>query len=372
MLPENNTLPNSFYEMKKLVNTFDLGYEKIHACLNDCCLYRNELEHAELCPKCGCSRWKINQRTKKIQKNIPAKVLRYFPIIPRLKRMFGIYEMSTQLRWHSSNKSSDGKIRHPVDSLSWEMINRRWPHFASDPRNIRLGLATDGFNPFNDLSSRYSCWPVILTIYNLPPSICMSKESLMLSLLIPGPKQPGNDIDVYLAPLVDDLLLLWSDGVDMYDAVTKSKFNLKCILMWTIHDFPAYGNISGWPVKGKIACPICRENTCSIWLKHGRKFAYMGHRRFLAFDHPFRMKKSWFNGYVEHGIRPKIKNGEEDSIEVDKITNDWGKSGKRKRKKNTTPSTVTWKKKSIFFDLPYWKVIFVIVPSFLFHTSNCM
>lgn len=48
MLPENNTLPNSFYEIKKLVNTFDLGYEKIHTCLNDCYLYRKELEHAEV------------------------------------------------------------------------------------------------------------------------------------------------------------------------------------------------------------------------------------------------------------------------------------------------------------------------------------
>ncbi|XP_022869712.1 uncharacterized protein LOC111389093 [Olea europaea var. sylvestris] len=353
MLPDNNTLPNSFYKMKKLVNTFDLGYEKIHACLNDCCLYRKEFEHAELCPKCVARDGKLKNGQKKIQKNIPAKVLRYFPIIPRLKRMFGIYEMSTQLRWNSNNKSSDSKIRHPVDSLSWEMINRRWPDFASDPRNIRLGLATDGFNPFKDLSSKYSCWPVILTIYNLLPSICMSKESLMLSLLISGPKHPSNDIDVYLAPLIDDLMLLWNDGVDMYDVVTKSTFNLKALLMWTIHDFPAFGNLSGWPVKGKFACPICRESICSLWLKHGRKFAYMGHRKFLTFDHPFRMKKSWFNGHIEHGIRPQIKNGEEDFIEVDKITNDWGKSEKRKRKKNTTQSNVTWKKRSIFFNLPY-------------------
>ncbi|XP_022873154.1 uncharacterized protein LOC111392118 [Olea europaea var. sylvestris] len=283
ILPENSTLPNSFYEMKKLVNTFDLSYEKIHA----------------------------------------SKVLHYFPTIPRLKRMFGIYEMATQLRWHKNNKSSDGKIKHPVNSLSWEMINRRWPHFASDSQNIRLGLATDGFNPFKDLNSKYIC----------------------------------NDIDVYLAPLVDDLILLWSDGVEMYDAVTKSTFNLKAILMWTIHDFSAYGNVSGWPVKGKIACPICHEDTCSIWLSHGRKFAYMGHRRFLDLSHPFRVKKSWFNGRIENDIRPKIKNGEQNLNEVDKIAYDWGKSGKRKRKKNTTQSTVTWKKKSIFFMLPYWKYI---------------
>ncbi|KAL2511574.1 Uncharacterized protein Adt_17174 [Abeliophyllum distichum] len=231
--------------------------------------------------------------------------------------------------------------------------------FASDSRNIRFGLATDGFNPFKDLSSRYSCWPVILTIYNLPPSLCMSKESLMLSLLIPGPKQPGNDIDVYLEPLVDDLSLLWGDGVKMYDAVTKSTFNLKAILMWTIHDFPAYGNVSGWPTKGKIACPICREDTCSQWLTHGRKFAYMGHRRFLPLGHPLRMKKNWFNGHIENGTRPKIKSGEEDSVEAGKIANNWGKTGKKKRKKSSNQCNVTWKKNSIFFKLPYWKTLIV-------------
>ena len=64
----------------------------------------------------------------------------------------------------------------------------------------------------------------------------------MLTLLIPGPKQPGNDIDVYLAPLVEDLNELWVNGVRMYDAVEKSTFNLKAILMWTINDFPAYAN----------------------------------------------------------------------------------------------------------------------------------
>ena len=41
----------------------------------------------------------------------------------------------------------------------------------------------------------------------------------MMSVLIPGPKQPGNDIDVYLKSLIEDLLLLWKEeGVRMWDA----------------------------------------------------------------------------------------------------------------------------------------------------------
>ncbi|XP_073121944.1 uncharacterized protein [Henckelia pumila] len=309
MLPEKHTLPNSIYSMKKLLKPFDLGYEKIHACPNDCCLFRNEFKDLNSCPKCGSSRWKVDKVTAKIHKGVPEKVLRYFPVIPRLKRMFKSEEMAEDLIWHVDHKSQDHMMRHPVDSVAWDTINHKWLAFALDPRNLRLGLAIDGFNPFGDLSSRYSCWPVILVNYNLPPLVCMAKENLMLTLLIPGPKQPGNDIDVYLEPFVEDLKKLWDTGVEAYDAFSKSMFNLKAILMWTINDFPAYGNVSGCTTKGRFSCPICGEDEFSMWLKYNRKFAYMGHRRYLAHDHPFRKKKKWFNGKKESKGKPRLLNG---------------------------------------------------------------
>lgn len=91
--------------------------------------------------------------------------------------MFKSQETSKQLRWHDTNKSKDEKLRHPVDSLAWNKIDKKWPSFASDPRNLRFGLATDGFSPFTDPRSTYSCWPVILVTYNLPPWLCMKKEN---------------------------------------------------------------------------------------------------------------------------------------------------------------------------------------------------
>ena len=52
---------------------------------------------------------------------------------------------------------------------------------------------------------------------------------MMLSLLISGPRQTGNDIDVYLTPLVDDLKNLWEVGVEAYDAHQKEFFfYIKC------------------------------------------------------------------------------------------------------------------------------------------------
>ena len=47
----------------------------------------------------------------------------------------------------------------------------------------------------------------------------------MMPVLIPGPKQPSNNIDVYLKPLIEDLLLLWKEeGVRMWDAHVEEHF----------------------------------------------------------------------------------------------------------------------------------------------------
>jgi hypothetical protein len=136
-------------------------------------------------------------------------VLRYFPLIPRIQRLFAINKTSDDMRWHDVGRTKDGKLRHPADGEAWKDFDRRYPDFEKDYRNVRLGLASDGFNPFRNLSSKHSTWPVMLIPYNLPPWICMKQTSLILSMIIPGPDSPGNDIDVYLQPLIDELLELW-------------------------------------------------------------------------------------------------------------------------------------------------------------------
>lgn len=63
------------------------------------------------------------------------------------------------------------------------------------------------------MNNSYSMWPVLVFPYNLPPWKCMKEPFLMMSLLIPGPKSPGKDIDAYLRPLVEELKELWDVGV---------------------------------------------------------------------------------------------------------------------------------------------------------------
>ncbi|GKB94841.1 hypothetical protein Tco_0980978 [Tanacetum coccineum] len=197
-------LPLSYYALKKTFKTIELGYESIHAYVNDCFLFRGDNnKDVHLCPVCKMSRWKDSNTPRK---KVPKKVLRYFSIIPRLQRLYKSIHTTKEMTWHATGKCTEpSKMQHPVDGRAWKNFDTKYLNFAKEPRNVRLGLAADGFNPFGNLSQTYSMWPVILTTYDLPPWLCMKESSFMLTLLISGPKSPGNDIDVYLRPLIDDL-----------------------------------------------------------------------------------------------------------------------------------------------------------------------
>ncbi|KAH0777523.1 hypothetical protein KY290_008934 [Solanum tuberosum] len=170
---------------------------------------------------------------------------------------------SPLMRWHHENKANDGIMRHPVDSKAWKKFDELHQSYVVEPRNVRLGLASDGFQPFGCSRTPYSIWPVVLIPYNLPPWLCMKQENFILSMLIPGPGSLGDAIDVYLQPLIDELKELSETRVCTFDASTKRNFTLHVALLWTINDFPAYGNLSGWSTKGKLACPCCNRETFS-------------------------------------------------------------------------------------------------------------
>ena len=118
--------------------------------------------------------------------------------------MFQSPELAKLMTWGAEHKSKDGVMRLPQDSPAFEHIDSLWPDFAKESRNLKMGVALDGVNPFSMKSSKWSTWTVIVINYNLPPYLSIKKEHLMLSLLIPG-KQEVKDLNVYLAPLIDDL-----------------------------------------------------------------------------------------------------------------------------------------------------------------------
>ncbi|CAL2229910.1 unnamed protein product [Prunus armeniaca] len=192
-------------------------------------------------------------------------------------------------------------MRHPADGEAWKEFDRTFPEFAADPRNVRLGLAIDGFNLYGVLNQHHSTWPIFVFPYNLPPWKCMKKEYMMMTVLIT--EDPGRSIDVYLRPLVDELKDLWTNGVHTYDKSTGKMFTLRAAVMWTVNDFPAYAMVSGWSTKGYMACPVCKEDVTSGW--HAGKVCYLGHRRWLPWDHEWREKDKEFDGNTERRLRPR-------------------------------------------------------------------
>ncbi|XP_042972958.1 uncharacterized protein LOC122304759 [Carya illinoinensis] len=341
------------------IKSFDMLLELLRSAFPDVGLPHSYEESRSLerelnsCPICKASRWMPTTNGTRV---IPQKVLRHFSLKPRLQRLYLSTKIAANMRWHKEQRVNDGNnLRHPADSESWKTFDADHRWFANDARNVRLGLASDGFNPFNNMAKPYSIWPVILVPYNLPPWLCMKDQFFMTSLIIPGPKSLGNDIDVYLQPLIDELRELWENGVPTYDASTKETFMLHAALLWTINDFPAYGNLSGWSTKGKYACPCCNANTDCNWLKYGRKHCYMGHRRFLPSNHIWRTKKWLFNGKADHRMPPRVLEG----IDLLRQLQMLGEVsfGKSLRKRKRTSEELNWTKHSIFFKLPYWSTL---------------
>nr|GEW14158.1 hypothetical protein [Tanacetum cinerariifolium] len=244
MLPKNNELPTSTYQAKKLMCPLGSEVKRIDACLKDCILYRNGYKDLHKCPVCKVSRYNdttLTEFEEHVIKNGPgAKVLWYLPIIPRLKQSYSNSKNEKLLRWHAEGQKNDEKIRHVADASQWKNIDNYYTKFGAEIRNIRFGLSSDEINPFENISSRQSTWP--------------------------DPKQPGNDIDVYLEPLIDDMIDLWDKGVKVYDAYKKERFKLFAKIFCTISDFSACGNLSGYGTKGDKACSICEKYTHSRWL----------------------------------------------------------------------------------------------------------
>ena len=309
LLPKNNTLPKNYHAAKSLTMKLGLKYKTIHACEKGCMLFRGEHANALRCPKCNGRRYRDEDR-----RAIPLKVLRHFPLIPRLQRMFRSPKISKLMLWHAENCSDqeggDGLVRHPCDSKAWKHFHENVdPMFGNDPKNAHFVLAADRVNPYKQNRSSWLTWSVLLLNYNLPPWLTTKKFFIMLALLIPGLKSVTSEtFDVYLELVVEELLELWA-GIPAYD-VTKDvgcrSFQLRAMLLWTIHDFPGYGTVGGFTHQGYAACPWCGSQLGAQHSVELGKQTYGGTRYWLPEDHPYRSEemKAHFNGDMENRPKP--------------------------------------------------------------------
>ncbi|XP_021759820.1 uncharacterized protein LOC110724658 [Chenopodium quinoa] len=113
-IPNSNHMAETFYEVKKIVKGV-----------------------------CGSDRYKKTSKGSLV----PLNVLFYFPITPRLQRLFATKNIFEEMTWHAKNPRVQGTMAHPSDSEAWKHLDSCFLEFSSEPRNVRLGLCTDGFAP---------------------------------------------------------------------------------------------------------------------------------------------------------------------------------------------------------------------------------
>jgi hypothetical protein len=263
---------------------------------------------------------------KKKQSKVPEKVLWYLPVIPRLQRLYMTEESAKQMRWHKDGKRYSGNMVHPSDGDAWKYFDNQHPQKAEDARNVRVALATDGFNPYGMMAAPYTCWPVFVIPLNLPLGVMFEPKNVFLSLIIP--EHPGNNMGVFMQPLWDELQHAWEKGVLTYDRATKKNFTMHVWYLYSMHDFLAYGIFSGWCVHGKLPCPVCKASVMFTWLKKGGKFSsFDKHRQFLDDDHEFRRDiKHFTKGVQVTDPIPEIMTGAQvlAQLEALEIDNDNG------------------------------------------------
>jgi hypothetical protein len=214
-------------------------------------------------------------------------------------------ETTKQMMWHKKGTRIDkGKMGHPSDGKAWKNFDEKYPDKAADARNIRIAIATDGFNSYGMSTTNYSCWPMFVIPLNLPPGVLMTRKTMFLLLIIPRPDYPGKNLSVYMQPIVDDLNHSWHHGKLTYDRASKTNFYMKVWLQYTMHDMPRYALTCGWCTAGKWPCPVCRHQLEFLWLNSGGKYVVFDtNRQFLKRRHPFREDiKNFKKGKVVHEV----------------------------------------------------------------------
>jgi hypothetical protein len=189
-----------------------MEYEKIDVYKDNCMIFYKGHKNETNCLKCGKPRFVevINEDGEKVTTKTTHKQLCYMPLTPQMKRLFISKKIARHMRWHKEGVRENNPVMvHPSDSEAWKALDDFDPDFAMDARNVRIGLATDGFSLYNTSASSYSCWLVFAIPYNLLPTLCMNYEYMFLCLIIPGPDHPGSHINVMLKPIIEELKQLW-------------------------------------------------------------------------------------------------------------------------------------------------------------------
>ena len=104
----------------------------------------------------------------------------------------------------------------------------------------------------------------------------------------------------------------------------------------------------------------CLSETESAYLGKCRKNVYPGHRQFLPPRHLARRRGKHFKSEADHRKKPVHRTGDDVFAmvkDLDQIVTFGKGPGSQSIPNDDNRHASMWKKKSIFWELPYWKVL---------------
>ena len=222
LLPSPNHLPKSYYKLKAFFKQFSVPYN-----------------HSEICTMC-------NNNTENCHCQFPSRTTGHLLQISIIKPLSAVISKHWKsLQFFSNN--TDGILRDVWDGLYIKTDSND----DSSRKTIYLLVSTDGVPLYK--SSTVSLWPVSFIILNLPPTIRMNSENIILSGFWVGSKPI---MRLLFAPILDNLSQLESSGLEIRTSSVIHYIFVK--LAMGIFDLPAKAAVlNAKQFNGKYGCSVC-------------------------------------------------------------------------------------------------------------------
>lgn len=174
----------------------------VDICINSCCAYTGKYKYDELCEYCYISRF---QTGPSMGKRLPQRQMAFFSIKDRLKIQYQDPKGSERLKYrinytHRQGFGSDGKIGDIFDGVRYQKLLS--DGYFEDDRDIALTGSIDGYQIFRQKTE--GCWIVLMINANICPEERVKKEHLLITAIIPGPKEP-KCFNSFMYPIVKEL-----------------------------------------------------------------------------------------------------------------------------------------------------------------------
>ena len=248
--------------------------------LYDCCPGPNACmcftgEHHDLTRCLVCDEPRFNS------KGLPRRHFTYIPLIPRLKTAAASHALAEAMQYRAQYEHQAGVFGDVFDGENYRRLQDSpitfhgeelkgsggkplGTKYFEDSCDVALGLSTDGFTVHG-----FTFWPLIIFLYNLPPTIRFHLQNILALGIIPG--KPVL-IDTFLWPFLQELWKL-ALGVTAFDVLSSQSFLLRAFLILIFGDIPAMAMLMRMKGHNGIS-PCCACPITATPLRRGSRATY--------------------------------------------------------------------------------------------------